>query len=75
MQLLGQPLGDDTPVVSGESGAVPAGVVEGIMTEERLSAFREALGMDETSCVLVISTEGDTDRENYQKVMQGNYSL
>jgi len=75
MQLLGCPLGDDVSVVSGESGAVPAGVVEGIMVEERLKPFREALGLDESSCVLMISTEGDTDRENYQKVMQGNYSL
>ena len=45
------------------------------MTEERLKAFRERLGMNENSCVLVISTEGDTDRENYRKVMQGTYSL
>jgi diaminopropionate ammonia-lyase len=45
------------------------------MTEERLKTFRELLGMNEDSCVLVISTEGDTDRENYRKVMQGTYSL
>ena len=75
MQLLGQPLEGDPAVVSGESGAVPAGVVQGIMTEERLKTFRELLGMNEDSCVLVISTEGDTDRENYRKVMQGTYSL
>ena len=75
MQLLGQPLEGDPAVISGESGAVPAGVVQGIMAEERLKTFRELLGMNEDSCVLVISTEGDTDRENYRKVMQGTYSL
>ena len=75
MQLLGYPLEGDPAVISGESGAVPAGVVQGIMTEERLKTFRELLGMNEDSCVLVISTEGDTDRENYRKVMQGTYSL
>ena len=36
MRLLGIPEGDDPVVVSGESGAVGAGVLEGIMTEERL---------------------------------------
>ena len=75
MQLLGRPLEGDEIVISGESGAVTAGVVQGIMMEERLRPFREQLGLDETSCVLVISTEGDTDRENYRKVLQENYDL
>ena len=75
MQLLGRPLDGDETVISGESGAVTAGVVQGIMTEERLRPLREQLGLNETSCVLVISTEGDTDRENYRKVLQGTYDL
>ena len=75
MQLLGRPLEGDETVISGESGAVTAGVVQGIMAEERLRPLREQLGLDESSCVLVISTEGDTDRENYRKVLQGNYDL
>lgn len=75
MQLLGHPLEGDEAVISGESGAVTAGVVQGIMTEDRLRTFRDQLGLDETSCVLVISTEGDTDRENYRKVLQGSYEL
>lgn len=75
MQLLGHPLEGDSRVISGESGAVPAGVAQGIMAEERLNGVRELLGMDENSCVLVISTEGDTDQENYRKVMQGSYDL
>lgn len=75
MKLLGRPLEGDDAVISGESGAVTAGVVQGIMKEERLRSFRELLGLDETSCVLVISTEGDTDRENYRKILQGSYEL
>ena len=71
MQLLGRPLEGDEAVISGESGAVTAGVVQGIMTEERLREFRETLKLDETSCVLVISTEGDTDQENYRKIVYG----
>jgi diaminopropionate ammonia-lyase len=75
MQMLGRPMEGDEAVISGESGAVTAAVVQGIMTEERLQEFREQLGLDETSCVLMISTEGDTDRENYRKVLQGSYDL
>ncbi len=69
MRLLGRPEGGDQAIVSGESGAVGAGVLEGIMTEERLAPLRRALGLDESSRVLLISTEGDTDRENYQKIL------
>ena len=71
MCLLGRPEGEDTRVISGESGAVGAGVVEAILSEERLAPLREALGLDGNSKVLIISTEGDTDRENYQKIVNG----
>ena len=69
MQLLGRPAVGDSAVISGESGAVGAGVLEGIMAEERLLQLRMALGLDENSRVLLISTEGDTDKSNYQKVL------
>lgn len=69
MQLLGRPVENDPTVVSGESGAVTAGVLEGIMTEPRLAGLRKALNLNETSRVLLISTEGDTDRENYKKIL------
>ena len=70
MILLAKPLGGDTPVVSGESGAVTAGVLEGLMTEPRLADLRDRLGLDKTSRVLLISTEGDTDKENYQRILE-----
>ena len=69
MRLLGRPEGEDPCVISGESGAVGAGVVEAILSEERLSGLREALGLDENAKVLIISTEGDTDKANYQKIV------
>ena len=50
--------------------AVGTGVLAAIMGEERLKPLREALGLDEHSKVLLISTEGDTDRENYKKILQ-----
>ena len=69
MRLLGRAEGEDTPVISGESGAVGAGVLQAIMQEERLAHLREQLGLDEHSRVLLISTEGDTDRENYRRIL------
>jgi diaminopropionate ammonia-lyase len=69
MRLLGRAEGEDTPVISGESGAVGAGVLQAIMQEERLAELREQLGLDENSRVLLISTEGDTDRENYRRIL------
>ena len=56
-------------MVSGESGAITAGVLEGLMTEDRLADLRETLGLNEASRVLLISTEGDTDKENYQRIL------
>ena len=70
MRLLGRAEGEDTPVISGESGAVGAGVLQAIMQEERLAELRGQLGLDENSRVLLISTEGDTDRENYRRILK-----
>ena len=67
MRLLGR---GEPVVVSGESGAVGAGLLERIMSG-RYEELRRALKLDETSRVLLISTEGDTDRENYRKIVFG----
>lgn len=69
MRLLGRPEGEDSAVISGESGAVSTGVLEGIMTEARLESLRQALGLNEHSRVLLVSTEGDTDQANYQRIL------
>lgn len=69
MRILGRPIGDDPVIVSGESGAVTAGVASAMLTDDSLSDIKTALGMDDNSRILVISTEGDTDRENYIKIL------
>ena len=69
MRLLGLPMGEDARVVSGESGAVTAGVAAALMEEPELDRLRRHLGMDENSVILCISTEGDTDKENYRRVL------
>lgn len=69
MRILGNPLGGDARVVSGESGAVTTGIVSLIMSRQELSSIRVALGLDASSRVLVFSTEGDTDPQKYRSVV------
>lgn len=67
MRLLSRPLTGDRPIVSGESGAVGAGALWEAAGDE---TARKALGLDASARVLLISTEGDTDPVNYQRVME-----
>jgi len=71
MRLLGRPGPGDPAIVSGESGAVTAGALAALMTDPALAQARTALGLDAGARVLLISTEGDTDRVHYQAVLQG----
>lgn len=74
MRILSSPVGGDTRVVSGESGASTLGCVAEIMTNPALSSIREQLKLDGNSRVLFISTEGDTDRKNYLDIVwDGKY--
>lgn len=69
MRVLAAPLGDDPRVVSGESGAVGAGLIATLMESDEYADLRQAIGLDENSSVLLFSTEGDTDPVNYRKVV------
>lgn len=69
MRILGNPLGGDVRIVSGESGASTSGFVCELMRNRNLYELREALGINESSRVLCVSTEGDTDRENYRRIV------
>lgn len=74
MRILGNPCGSDARVISGESGASTTGFVCEVMQNSSLSEIRETIGLDENSVVLCISTEGDTDRENYRSIVwDGKY--
>lgn len=74
MRILGNPLGDDRRVISGESGAVTSGVVAKLMTEENLKEYKEQIGLDENSVVYCVSTEGDTDKQGYRDIVwDGKY--
>ncbi len=69
MRVLGNPVNGDTRVISGESGAVTLGLVAELMQNPSLDWLREPLGLGSDSRVLCISTEGDTDRENYRRIV------
>ena len=71
MRILAAPVRGDQPIVSGESGAATTGCVANILLREGLHELREKLHLDASSRVLFISTEGDTDRDNYRKVVWG----
>lgn len=74
MKILGRPAGKDENIISGESGSVTTGILHEIMTNNNLRNVKEQLGLNKKSRVLLINTEGDTDPENYQKVMS-NYNV
>lgn len=74
MRLLGNPLGDDSRIISGESGAVTAGALSLLLTDDSLAEARQTLGLNEDSRILLISTEGDTDPEKYRSIVwDGEY--
>lgn len=75
MRILGNPLKGDQPIISGESGAATLGFVADVLENDDLSDLKEKLKLQSDSKVLCISTEGDTDREHYRKVVwNGDYA-
>lgn len=78
MRILGNPVGNDPKVVSGESGASGAGLLYLISKsgDPACKAIGEALGLGPTSRVLLISTEGDTDPDRYRQIVwEGRWPL
>lgn len=74
MRILGVPVSGDQPVTSGESGAVTMGLLHAIMLDKRFDELRRAVKLNENSRVLLFSTEGDTDKSNYRRIMwDGGY--
>lgn len=69
MRVLGNPLPGDNKVISGESGAATLGFVAEVMQNPSLDWLREQLKLDENSTVLCFSTEGDTDKANYRRIV------
>ena len=71
MRMLSAPIKGDPQVVSGESGAVPFGVLVSIMKNPKYSDLKIKLKLDANSKVLLFSTEGNTDPERYENIIWG----
>ena len=69
MRILAAPVRGDAPIVSGESGAVTAGILEFILAHPEGEAIRKALDLNEEATVLLISTEGDTSPKTYREIV------
>ena len=69
MRVLGNPIGSDTAVVSGESGAAGLGLAVAALREQELAQLKASLRLDAESVVLCLSTEGATDVSNYRRIM------
>ncbi len=69
MRMLAAPVQGDPQVISGESGAVSMGLLGVLKENPEYADLREAIGLDENSKVIMFSTEGDTDPENFKNVV------
>lgn len=69
MRVLGNPMTGDEKIISGESGAAGFGLVYEILTNDKLKWMKEKLKLDENSVILFFNSEGDTDKENYRKIV------
>ncbi|WP_194841453.1 diaminopropionate ammonia-lyase [Sporosarcina obsidiansis] len=69
MRVYGNPLKGDPSIVSGESGSVTLGAVYYLRKFMREHSITVDLELHEDARILVINTEGDTDEENYRKIV------
>ncbi len=67
MRILGNPLSGDNAITSGESGSIGTGFIDSVMKND--AEVKNQLGLDESSVVLIFSTEGDTDTVNYRDIV------
>ena len=69
MRILAAPVPGDPQVISGESGAVTAGLLAEICGQAGCAELKKMMGLDENSVVLLFSTEGDTDPESWERIV------
>ena len=72
MRILGNPLQGDERVISGESGAVTLGLLASVCRQASCQKIAQALRLNDSSKVLLLSTEGDTDPSMYRKIVWGS---
>ncbi|MCK5003570.1 MAG: diaminopropionate ammonia-lyase [Candidatus Aminicenantes bacterium] len=56
-------------ITSGESGASGLAGLIALMTDKTLEQAKSKIGIGKNSKIIVVNTEGDTDPENYKKII------
>lgn len=69
MRILRVPEKGDNTVISGESGAVTTGLLCALCGDKELGLLKEMAGVDKDAVILLFSTEGDTDPDNYRRII------
>jgi diaminopropionate ammonia-lyase len=69
VKTFANPLKNDIQIISGESGASPLAALIGLLKSKEHDVFKEAIKLNNRSNILVINTEGDTDRVNYERIL------
>ena len=70
MRRYYHPLKDDPRIISGESGSSGLAALLALTTSEKLADARARLPLGPQSRVLLVNTEGDTDPENFKKIVE-----
>lgn len=69
MRVYGVPLEGDPFICSGESGAVTLGTLMFLMAMPEAAPLRDYLQLDQDSHILLINTEGNTDPDDFRRVV------
>lgn len=69
MRVLSAPIKGDERIIAGESGAAGFGLGYEIMTNPVLEKLKQKLQINEDSVILFFNSEGDTDQENYRRIV------
>lgn len=75
MRELYFPLGSDKKIISGESGAAGLAGFLAIVNEIDLNPVKASLNINKNTNILFISTEGDTDKQVFQKIIKARHGL
>jgi len=70
MRQYYHPIGNDPQIISGESGASGLAGLLALMENNDMAKYREEIGLNSKSSVLLINSEGDTDPDNFKKVVK-----
>ncbi len=62
-------MGEDTRIISGESGALGLGLLSMACQAGEYNDIKKMMGIDENSVVLLVNTEGDTDPVVYEQIV------